>query len=314
VRDSYFYGTKNAASQSYGVESYTASDNLIENNIFQHITGPMMDGGATAGTVWSYNYAIDDYYYNPNWMMGSNWLHAVGSSMNLNEGNEGPAFAADNIHGTHHFVTAFRNYLTGYEPGKWAQTVPIMLNAFSRYMNVVGNVLGTAGYHNNYEWNTSGGDCPSVGPSGSCSDTAIYRLGGSPNLPSLDDALVKSTLLRWGNYDTVTGAVQWAASEVPSSLSQYSNPLPPDHNLPASLYLSAKPSWWPSPIPWPAIGPDITGGNIPGLGGHVYKIPAHVCYENAAKDANGILIFNANNCYSGSETIPPSVPRNFRIR
>src|SRR4030095_9334775 len=33
VRDSYFYGTRNAASQSYGVESYMSSDNLVENNI-----------------------------------------------------------------------------------------------------------------------------------------------------------------------------------------------------------------------------------------------------------------------------------------
>jgi hypothetical protein len=181
-------------------------------------------------------------------------------------------------------------------------------------MNVVGNVLGTAGYHNNYEWNTSGGDCPSVGPSGSCSDTAIYRLGGSPNLPSLDDALVKFSLLRWGNYDTFTGSVQWAASEVPSSLSQYANPVPSTQTLPASLYLTAKPSWWPASTPWPAIGPDVSNGNISGVGGHANMIPAHLCYNNTAKDSSGILNFNANGCYGGSSSPAPSTPANLRIR
>src|SRR5437879_6900286 len=34
-RSSYFYGTKNAASQSYGVESFMTSDDLVINNIFQ---------------------------------------------------------------------------------------------------------------------------------------------------------------------------------------------------------------------------------------------------------------------------------------
>ena len=44
VRDSYFYGTQNAASESYGTDQFSSSDNLIENNIFQHITAPMMGG------------------------------------------------------------------------------------------------------------------------------------------------------------------------------------------------------------------------------------------------------------------------------
>src|SRR5439155_577924 len=94
-------------------------------------------------------------------------------------------------------------------------------------------------------------------------------------------------------------------SEVPSVLSQFANPVPPNNILPASLYLSAKPSWFGSGT-WPPIGPDVTGGQDPT--GHAYNIPSKLCYNNTAKDANGILLFNANNCYNTApDTTPPTV-------
>ena len=303
VRDSYFYGTKNGASQSYGIESYLSADNLVENNIFQHIVAPTMANGSATGSVFSYNYLTDMYYAPaPDFMFAGHFVHGPGIDMILHEGNDGNGIQADEIHGTHHFVTAFRNYFTGLEPGKSRATVPINLYAFTRYSNVVGNVLGTAGFHNNYEWNVSGSN----------KDTSIYNLGsGNSNAPS--DSLVKTTLMRWGNYDTVTGTARFVASEVPSGIGPYSNPVPANNNLPASLYLSGKPSWWGNSIPWPPIGPDVTGGSGPG--GHAHKVPAHVCYDNTSK-TNGILNFNANNCYGSSTTPPPpppSAPTNVRI-
>src|SRR5262249_19963559 len=138
VRDSYFYGTKNAASQSYGVESYMTSDNLIENNIFEHIAGPLMIGSAATGTVEAYDYSLDDFYdVSPGWMQGSNYQHAAGSDNILHEGNEGPGFTADVVHGTHNFLTAFRNRFLGWDIGKDTQTVPINLYSYSRYCNMV---------------------------------------------------------------------------------------------------------------------------------------------------------------------------------
>ena len=120
-----------------------------------------------------------------------------------------------------------------------------------------------------------------------------------------DDTLVKTTLMRWGNYDVVTGTSRFVVSEVPSVLSQFANPVPPNNILPASLYLSAKPSWFGSGT-WPPIGPDVTGGQDPT--GHAYNIPSKLCYNNTAKDANGILLFNANNCYNTApDTTPPTV-------
>ena len=213
IRDSYFYGTKNAASQSYGIEGYQGSDNLIENNIFQHVTAPLMNNAASSGYVWAYIFSVDDYYtVSPGWMMGQAWLHAGGIDDVLFEGNDGAGLTSDAIHGTHHFVTAFRNYWLGWEPAKDQQTTPVNVYAFSRYLNLIGNVLGKTGYHTNYEQDF---------PSGTdISDVSVFVLGKDAlNTPA--DAAVKTTVLRWGNYDVVTGAARFDAGEVPSGLSRY---------------------------------------------------------------------------------------------
>ena len=303
VRDSYFYGTKNSAPQSYGVESYMSSDNLVENNIFQHITASMMVNGATTGGVFAYNYVIDAYFApGPQTMFAGDFVHGAGSDMLLHEGNDSNGIMGDVFHGTHHFLTVFRSYYTGLDPGRTSATNPVNLQAYNRYMNVVGSVLGTPGYHNNYEWSVSGSN----------KNTSIYALGDGTGGPP-QDARVKSTLLRWGNYDTVTGTVRWNASEVPSGIGQFANPLPGTMTLPPSLYLSAKPSWWGNSIPWPPIGPDVTGGSGPG--GRAHKIPARVCYDNTSK-TNGILNFSAANCYGSSTSpplTPPAAPTNVRI-
>ena len=294
VRDSYFYGTKNAVSQSYGVECYPSSDSVIENNIFQHITAPQMLAGACSGSVIGYNYSIDDYYQqSPLWMMHSVWLHAGGIDHVLLEGNVGAGLASDLFHGSHHFVTAFRNRWNGLEATKTDNTLPIRMWPFSRYYNVIGNVLGDAAKpHTNYQV------APSIGGNASLS---IYELGiGTVNISVTDPATV-NTLFRWGNYDTATGTARFLAAEVPFGLGQYANPVPANNTLSASLYLSTPPVWWSPSIPWPAIGPDVTGGNIPGVAGHAFMIPAQVCFNNATTDAAygsaNIKIFNANSCY-----------------
>jgi hypothetical protein len=282
VRDSYFYGTQNAASQSYGIEEYMTSDNLIENNILHHIAVPLQTNTGS-GSVFGYNYSFDDYYnVSPTWMQASSYLHGAGTGMVLHEGNEGTGFDGDDVHGSHNFATAFRNYYIGWEPGKDEQTNPVKLYALNRYMNFVGNVLGKSGYHNRYEWNVAGPG----------EDTSIFALGAD-TINIAADPLVAQTLLRWGNYDTVTGTARFSATEVPSSLTAFANPVPVNRNLPASLYLRNKPSWWGS-VRWPAIGPDVNNGFGPG--GHVYKNPAHLCYDSTPQ-VDGILSFNPANCY-----------------
>lgn len=303
VEDSYFYGTKNGSTESYGVEPYQSSDCLIENNILQHIASPILPAGPDSGNVYAYNYTIDDYYpVSPGWMMDAYQPHGAGENMTLLEGNELDGVRSDAIHGTRDFLTLFRNRILGSQSGANNNMKVIGIESFSRYFNIIGNVLGTPGTHTNYQ---------DLAPSGSSPNQSIYVLGWSGNdgssssLPS--DPLVLTTLLRWGNYDVATNTTRWVSSEVPSSLSQFANALPSSQNLPPSLYLSGKPAWWGTPWgnpPWPAIGPDVSGGNGPG--GHSYDIPAKLCYQNASKGGSGILNFDADSCYSSSPA--PAAP------
>ena len=129
-------------------------------------------------------------------------------------------------------------------------------------------------------------------------------MAAPPTRACPNDPRVKTTLFRWGNYDVVNAAVVWNAAEVPSTLTPFGNPVPGNQTLPASLYLAGKPAWWGS-VPWPAIGPDVTGGQDPT--GHAYKLPARLCYDATPK-TGGILNFNAAACYSTvQDTTPPTV-------
>src|SRR2546428_1929977 len=60
IRSNYFYGS-GGQSQSYGIEWYPGSDNLVEDNIFQHVTSPMLVGTGSRDVL-TYNFAIDDLY------------------------------------------------------------------------------------------------------------------------------------------------------------------------------------------------------------------------------------------------------------
>ena len=301
IRDSYFYGTKNAASQSYGIEPYLGSDVLVENNIFQRVTAPISVNGTASGSVFAYNYAVNDYWSAyPNSLSAAAWLHSGGIDNVLFEGNDGAAWFSDEIHGSHHFVTVFRTHWVGWETGKSSQLYAVAVNSFSRYFNLIGNVLGRTGTQDHYQ-------------SSSDADASIYFIGTpSGNVPY--DPLSLSSLMRWGNYDTVNAAARWQSSEVPSGISPYGNAVPGSQTLPASFYVSAKPAWWPAAKPWPAIGPDVTGGNISGVGGHVYSIPAQDCYTSVmggpADGSGNVLGFNAASCYGSV----PSAPSNLRVQ
>jgi hypothetical protein len=223
----------------------------------------------------------------------------------------GIGLTADDIHGVSDFITAFRNYWNGRDPDggspsppgyKTQQTNAIQLEAYNRYYNLIGNILGTASYHASYEWAPTSPTDPGNAQN---SNLSIYSLGYSGNegtylSPIPNDTLLAPSLFRWGNYDVVRGSAQWNASEVPSGLSVYSNQLPGSQTLPSSFYLSAKPSWWGAGT-WPGIGPDVTGGNIPDVGGHATKIPAQLCHERLLNDPiyapDPVRIFNAAGCY-----------------
>jgi hypothetical protein len=333
VRDSYFFGTANSASQSYGIELY-GSDNLIENNIWQQIASPFIGGGTDSGNVYGYNFAIDDLYAPPSWMQASYPAHDAGNSFNLYEGNQLNGFNSDNIHGNSALDTLFRNRMNGldyntctyssggcinantYNQQPTQQTVPIELDARNRGLNIIGNVLGTPGYHilanGPYEAYVGG---PTASQS-QCNH-AIYVLGFSGGICDTlsdegapDDLLVRSTLMRWGNYDTISGSVRWNSTEASPAAATYiaAQTVPGSQTLPPSFYYpsTTKPPFFSPATPWPPIGPDVSGGTGPG--GYSYNIPAAYCYYTVLSgptDGSGsVLPFDANVCYPAP---PPSV-------
>lgn len=323
IRSNYFYKTQSTTSQSYGIEELGGSDDLIINNILHYVTSPLMLNNPCEGCVIAYNFAINDFYTgsSSHFNLGSTNLHQY-DSMVLWEGNDGGLWESDNFHGTHNFITSFRERIAGVMPvcanssGVFAacdaQRIAVDLHAYSRYYNFVGDVIGVSGIFNGYQAGHNVGN----------SSIPIYNLndGNTENTVTVPpDDFVKTSLLRWGNWDTVTGAVRWcgnssntgwgpvcgSVSEVPTGLASYANPLPATETLPASLVYSSKPNWWPSGIPWPPIGPDVMGGNLTDfnggtLGGHAYIIPARACYNTMGGPADGtgpVRTFNRQTCY-----------------
>jgi hypothetical protein len=299
VQNSYFYGTKNATSQSYGVESYFSDDDLTVNNIYQRVTSPMMTQ-LTSGNVFLYNYDILDFYCDTTGCNDSGgselgtttWSHNGGVQYTLWEGNTTSGYKGDWLHGNGGLQTAFRNRVLGWMSGTTKSRTAIHLQSYNRAYNLIGNVLGYQGFHTSYQ---GGGD------------GSIYTFGdgSAPNTPLVaTDSGVATTVMRWGNYDVVNAAVRFVSSEVPSGIGAYANALPASQTLPASFYYSSKPGWWPSAKPWPPIGPDVTGGNVGGYGGHANTNPAQDCYTNvmggSADGTGSVLSFNAANCYTSS--------------
>src|ERR1017187_571357 len=362
VKDNYFYKSLTAGAGSYSIEMDYTWDSLVQNNICQQVTDscPGMDS-ATEGNVSAYNFGINNIFTLSNgWEQASFYHHDSGDALNLAEGNIGTGMNADAIHGTHLFDTDFRNYYIGQQAagcngsGCGSQATPVILSAGARYFNLVGNVLGQPGYHTAYQCvATSTASCGASAyndiynlgytGNGGQADTATPRTGFCNNLacatPGNFDGLVGPYLMRWGNYDVVNAAPQWNSAEVPSTLASYSNSVPTSHALPPSFYLSSKPAWW-GTTAWPAIGPDVTTGNIGNcttgtnltygiralataatqcgggsftpsvVGGHANANPAMNCALNVMgmhPDGTGsVLSFNASACYGngGSATLP----------
>ena len=243
VRDCYFNQSQSYGSGSYGVQFSLASDCLCQNNIFNTMTTPMMASQGAAGNVFAYNFCTNGTYYTPdnNWMPPSIEPHYVHNYMNLFEGNYGTGMELDFTHGSASHNTVFRNRLHGPErPTQLNNTFAIQIQATNWWMNIVGNVLGTVGWHTNY--------AISVTSPASDNDASrsIYKFGFVDDSGSLTfgDPNVQATALIHGNWDAVTktnGGIVW-------------NPTISTHTLPASLYLPGKPSWWGN-APWPPFDP-----------------------------------------------------------
>jgi len=243
VRDSYIH---HSAQYSYAADSYGivlrcgSAENLIENNIARFMNKPIQLNVTGGGNVVAYNYVDNAWSDNIGWMEFPIDFHCSFPHMELFEGNWAPKMGAARTHGNAGYLTFFRNYSSAQfsSPAVWGMTGlqtgnvgALVFDGGSIGMNVVGNVLGSP--------TQMTARLPSVYESYSSGTTGIYVLGqggGGAN------DVAKTTLFRDGNFDFFNNAVLWNTTS---------------RTLPASLYRSAKPGWWPANSPWPWAGPDL---------------------------------------------------------
>jgi hypothetical protein len=301
VRDSYFWGPELTGTDHYGITAELASHLLIENNIEILNPGAFEHNGADSGSVWAYN------YHDQSWV-NSILEHEAGISMNLYEGNDVSGASGDIIHGTANFETFFRNYMADGAEGSTGDTV-FWLSSYHRFYNIIGNVLGDAS-NARYEGDINNHNT-------ALPTDEIYELGNNNEDETgsgvvSTDPRTKTTLFRWGNWDSVNSAVRFDSSEVPSSIANFANAVPASQTLPASFYLSTRPSFWGTTYGtprYPAIGPDVTSGTL-GSSGKAYKIPARLVHDNLPTDTSygalGIKQFNATNYFAPNDDAYPT--------
>ena len=323
IRDSYFHDGFLHTSGNTDTDIFIVNKSsafLVENNILDRLHVSIMLNWGAAGNVIAYNYSDGAFDQNAtNASLGDFSMHGAHPMFNLWEGNVATSFHPDSMWGSSSHNTAFRNWFRGTNKvsnpttGRSALTgTPwwlvqairaVSLDWLGRYYNLVGNVIGGEDMASlkKYNGTIAMGQVASItAPQDRSYDSVAYGYTfGYANLSdgggyAGNNSLPLTTAIIHGDYVHASNAVTWS-----SSIST--------RTLPASFYLSGKPSWWGS-LPWPANGPEITGGI--GGRGHANGNPAQSCYTRTARDTNGVLRFNAQSCYGGSTSVlllPPLV-------
>jgi hypothetical protein len=323
VRDSYFTSTKTGAPTQYGLESVMSSNILYENNILFNITTAILPED-TYNLVVGYNYMDNTV---PGVLFANFSAHLAHSSFQLLEGNSMNQLAYDNSWGSASHSTVFRNRVWGTGKNKTSYTSGIKFYMHQRFMNAVANAVGDPTYHTVYT-------CDDLNQTGK-DERNDWDLGGwnACGSHSQVDSVVRTSLMRWGNWDAVTwkangntngvryctgnaaGNPACTDSETGSADPTFPALASPATNLPASFYNGVTAayascgtglSFWKNPStgtcpPYPPIGPDVTCTTncIANTANHAAMIPAQVCYANGTKDSGGFLTaFDARACYA----------------
>jgi hypothetical protein len=333
IRDSYF---SNAFTHLPGLHDadlhlgFKTSASLVENNIFERAHRSIEVDWGAAGNVVAYNFTTGEYDARAReFLLGGIFFHGAHPQFNLLEGNVLTQIQQDATWGSSSHTTAFRNWVTGANrvctPGTGREAVScsrddasygfqgaraIESTYLSTFNNFVGNVVGSAkmqslmGYNRPlaqqasieypavrsydaiaYGWSFGYGRMSDDGKGDGCS-------GGKPPCHA---AATSATDFLHGNYNNIGGVTHWVAG-VP-------------RRLPSSFYLPGKPVWWGS-LPFPAIGPDVTGGSGPG--GHSYGNPAQSCYIEGMGGAQAVdgapLVFRPQACYRRGQHVAGAPP------
>ena len=212
-----------------------------------------MSGG---GNVVAYNYVDNSWATPPEWQEVNVDTHCAFPHMELIEGNYAPHVGATVTHGNAGYLTFFRNYsssqfaappVAGFSGTQTGNIEALQFQHGDLDMNVVGNVLGSS-------TKDDLGTAPvSTAYVATSSDTSCIFSVES------ESGVEWTSLFATGNYDTVTPGVVWS-------------PASKTHTLPASLYLSSKPAWWPSGSAWPSsvLHSTATRLAVPPLVSHIF--------------------------------------------
>jgi pectate lyase-like protein len=248
-RHNYVHEPWNAQGGSgYGIRliGWNCND-LVEDNIAYSCRHSYVIDGINTGHVIGYNFSLDPNdntngilhpARNHGYLYQDFLTHGSSPRFCLYEGNVGARAYCDFVHGSANNLIYFRNrfrlqegHILAFGPGAAA----VNFDRWNNNMSVVGNILGYPAmqsemgqYPMTYEGHVR----------------AIYRLGynANDNQKIVCDDRPKASLFRHGNYDYVNNAVVW-------------DPATPDHHLPASLYLGAKPPWF-GEMRWPPVDPE----------------------------------------------------------
>jgi hypothetical protein len=248
LRDSYIHAGSwpEPGGAGYAVSlAVGSSEVLIENNILLDVCKNMVFRSSGAGSVVAYNYADDSFDFdNPGWVeVGINASHMAGPHHVLFEGNLSHNADSDYTHGNSIYLTFFRNHLTGqrrsFTDQSGVRTVGLAYGSW--WDSFAGNVMGRPGQMDGWSY-----DNPAMK-----TNTADWGRGGAGSIWMLGydpvrwgmapDPKTLSTVIRGGNFDYLTNEVVWTDSLQAQT-------------LPASLYLSAKPSFFGS-YQWPWVDP-----------------------------------------------------------
>jgi hypothetical protein len=288
IKNNYIYGPSHNTINQYGYTESMGCRTLYLNNIGEKNGGIYEFNGNSVASVWAYNFGTNSWV---NFFVE----HDTGNIYNLFEGNIGSGQSADVVHGTGALTTSHRN---GYYGGATAGTGDnaFWLSSYRRFFNLTGNVMGKNNTVYKHLEAQAGTDVLSLGQNNASES-------GAGNPPT--DPYVSSTAFLWGNWNNVSNTVLWLNAEVPSSISYLSNAIPAAQTVPASYLFNSKPTnWfgttWDNDIPFPPIGPEVSGGDFSYSGnGHINETPAYKAWRNLPNDSRygalNVREFNATN-------------------
>ena len=228
-----------------------AADNLVTDNAFVNLFVSVVFERGAGGNVFSYNY-LTGRRGGAGILFHGRYPHA-----NLVEGNDATAVTLDNTHGRQGpRNTAFRNRLRGTGRFRTEDDTSLKPPTIADRLNVIANTarafcgVGSGSYDDG-----AAGDF----------DRRMANLWAERNV--VRDTRPPAGRRRWGLVErTPQPTSRFVDNHVGAAAPAAWRKL----RMPASLYLTGPPSFWPKGKPWPALGADVDDF----AAGKLTKLPA----------------------------------------